>query len=166
MYIDPETVINQDKLSAIRELSICIICQGIIFEPVQCIKCENCFCKNCAVDWKKRSNSCPYKCGVFDFKESKFITRMLDVLIFKCMNGCEERIQYTDLSTHYDKKCKKRKLSKENYLKLLTELNEITYKKLNLEYTNQILHSHKLSKTKNNINYTELIKTHPRFVDE
>ena len=51
MYIDPDDVINKDNLKQIESSAVCSICSGIVIEPVQCLLCENSFCKNCLEDW-------------------------------------------------------------------------------------------------------------------
>ena len=56
MYIDPDSVINKDDFKVLQNSAICIICEGIILYPVQCIKCENNFCKSCIDSWIKKKN--------------------------------------------------------------------------------------------------------------
>lgn len=42
--VDPERVVN---LSKMNEDLKCRICHGILMNPLECNKCENCFCMNC-----------------------------------------------------------------------------------------------------------------------
>ena len=57
-------IINLDECKAIENCMICTICDGVVYQPLQCVKCENLFCRNCIEEWRKKSNSCPYKCQI------------------------------------------------------------------------------------------------------
>lgn len=35
----------------------CVICQCLVFEPEQCLACDNMYCKSCIKEWKK--DKCP-----------------------------------------------------------------------------------------------------------
>ena len=117
MYIDPDDVINKDNLKQIESSAVCSICSGIVIEPVQCLLCENSFCKNCLEDWKKKKgeNSCPFRCSNPSFKNSRLIKNLLANLKFKCQNGCNLEIPYLDLQEHYKEKCSNIKIDKIDY---------------------------------------------------
>jgi hypothetical protein len=106
MYLDSSQIVNQDYYETVKDISTCIICAGIIIDPLQCLSCENCFCKNCINAWIKKSNTCPFKCAKIETKEaSRLVKNMMSRLIFKCpLYSCERDIPYEDLSQH-EKKC-------------------------------------------------------------
>lgn len=128
MYLDKDDIINLDECKAIENCMICTICDGVVYQPLQCVKCENLFCKNCIEEWRKKSDSCPYKCQNFELKENKIIKNILSNLKFKCKNGCDIQIPYNDLKEHYEEKCPKLDF-KSKYESLLEQFN-----KLQVEY--------------------------------
>ena len=135
MYIDPDLIINKEIFKPIELNSVCSICSGIIIEPVQCLSCENSFCKDCLDDWKRKKgeNSCPFRCSNPTFKNSRLIKNLLSNLKFKCQNGCKEEISYIDLLDHYKDKCSNLKIDykqkyfeyKKKYEDLLRKYNEL-----------------------------------------
>ena len=136
MYIDPDFVINKDNLKPIESNAVCSICSGIIIEPVQCLSCENSFCKDCLEDWKKKKgeNSCPFRCSNPTFKNSRLIKNLLSNLRFKCQNKCNLEIPYLDLQDHYREKCSNIKIDyKEKYLEYKKKYEELLEKYKELE---------------------------------
>ena len=105
--IQKSDIINIQDYKVIEQLITCSICCCILFEPVQCTECENCFCLDCIKDWKKKSDVCPFKCKNTKYKESKLAKRILSILKIKCKNGCGESINYSDIVSHYEEKCPK-----------------------------------------------------------
>ena len=53
-----------------EEILQCKICLNIGFDPIECVGCENLFCKSCIQDWLKKHNECPFKCPG-EFKENR-----------------------------------------------------------------------------------------------
>lgn len=135
MYIEPDLVINKDFLKSLGSNAICSICSGIIFDPVQCLYCENSFCKDCIEGWinKQGKNSCPFRCTNPSFKASRVIKNLLSNLIFKCQNECKMEIPYLDLEQHYNEKCPNIKIDykekyyeyKQKYEDLLKKYNDL-----------------------------------------
>ena len=128
MYLDKSDIINIEECKAIENCIICTICSGVVIDPLQCRSCENVFCRSCIEEWKKKSNTCPYKCQDFTLKENKIFNSIIANLKFKCSNGCDEAIPYLELSEHYQNKCAKL----DYYPKYKALLDE--YKKLKEEY--------------------------------
>lgn len=136
MFIDPDSIINKDIFKAIESNAVCSMCTGIIIEPVQCLSCENCFCKICFEDWKKKKgeNSCPFRCSNPTFKNSRLIKNLLSNLKFKCQNGCNIEIPYLDLQAHYKEKCSNIKIDyKEKYLEYKQKYEDLLIKYKELE---------------------------------
>ena len=152
MYLDPESIINKEEFKLIEDNSICSICNGIIYSPIQCIQCENCFCSSCLEDWKKKKgeNSCPFKCEKCNFKPSRILKNILSKLKFKCNNGCNEEILYSDLESHYEEKCPKLNYKekyleyKQKYFDLLKKFNEMEIKNKEKNFFKSKFHSHNL----------------------
>lgn len=105
--IEKNDIINKEEFKVIEQIVTCPICCGVIFNPYQCTKCENIFCKDCIENWQKKSEICPFKCEKSKYKESKLAQRILNIIKIKCKNGCNEEISYGDIVTHYDEKCPK-----------------------------------------------------------
>ena len=134
MYIEANNVINQDQYNTIKQFSICGICKGILYEPYQCQKCENGFCKKCLETWEKQSKTCPYKCA----------------------------IPYEDLFHHYDYSCSKIKYE-EKVKPLMKKLNELELVEKDALLVNEKLEEAIEKKDNLSINYKEMMTKHPRY---
>ena len=146
MYIDPDSIINKNDFKLLQNSAICVICDGIILHPVQCIKCENNFCKSCIDLWikkKTKEQQCPFKCENPEFKPCRLLNNLLQNLKFKCINGCGTEISYLDLEKHYNENCPKLnnvnlllKYYHEHYLKEDTSKNNFICTICNNNYEN------------------------------
>ena len=144
MNLSPEEVINKEDLKVIEESSKCLICDYILFEPVQCLECDNCFCQSCINKWLVKNKDCPLRCKNPKYKGNRYINKVLSVLKFKCRNGCNTSIKYEDIKKHYKEDCKKLDFKK-NYKELLKKYND-----LKLIMKNKVLpidHSHQFIAT-------------------
>ena len=97
--LDSEQVINKPLLDALDEIANCNICKNIVWNPMECNKCEHCFCKSCIDNWLSQSHTCPFKCSGMSFKESRMARSMLSNLLFKC-NKCGEVVKYENYENH------------------------------------------------------------------
>ena len=122
--IEKSDIINKDDYKVIEPIIICSICCGILYDPMLCTQCENCFCLECINDWKRKSDTCPFKCKKAKYQESKLAKRVLGILKIKCKNGCGEIINYSDIALHYDEKCAKNDYKKK-YLELKSKYDKI-----------------------------------------
>jgi hypothetical protein len=106
MFIDNSQIVNQDYYETVKDISTCIICTGVVVDPMQCTSCENCFCKGCINAWIKKSSTCPFKCAKSEYKEaSRLVKNMMGKLVFKCpFEVCSSNVPYDELLQH-DKKC-------------------------------------------------------------
>jgi len=155
MYLEQDNLVNPEVYESIQDVAFCSICCGIVIDPLQCSKCENCFCKNCINIWKKRDSSCPYKCSNIEFKEpSRIIKNMLNKLIFNCPFNCDKKINYDDLISHETKCvseqvtcpcCKtlvpKNTIDKKSFDKMSIELEIVTKKLEEMNSENQLIKS-------------------------
>ena len=88
----------------------CILCYGVVFNPIKCNTCEVLICKRCITEKKLKPNSfrCYQKCGSKNAKPAgPLITKILSILKFRCQNDeCSEEIPYGKYFAHMRKKCK------------------------------------------------------------
>jgi hypothetical protein len=103
MFIDNSSIINTNVLDCIKNVAYCHICTGVIINPMQCVSCDNCFCKECIDSWLAKSKSCPFKCNNPNFKESRLTRSLLANLLLKCPFECGEEILYENLDSHKEK---------------------------------------------------------------
>ena len=145
MYCDPDLIINKEDYKSIESSAICSICSGIIINPVQCLECDNCFCKLCIDDWKKSKgeNSCPFRCSKPKYKNSRLIKNILASLKFKCQNGCKIEIPYLEFEEHYKEKCPKIEINyKEKFFEYKKKYEDLLKKYTELEKkSNENMHT-------------------------
>lgn len=131
-YIDSDSLVNKEDYKSFEHMYICSICNGIIIDPMQCQKCENCFCNECISSWEKKSTTCPFNCEKFVVKSSKIMKTLLSKMLFNCPNGCYEKIQYQDYTNHPINTCSKIDLKK-RYEQLMTQLSELKTENIRLK---------------------------------
>ncbi len=126
IFLDEKDIINQDYLNTIKTDVgiICGICQSIIINPFSCDKCQNCFCMQCIKKWLKNHNDCPFRCANAKIAENRVMKNVLSIFKFKCKNGCNEEISYSNIIEHYKSKCEKLDY-KTKYEKLLIEFEKV-----------------------------------------
>ena len=168
MFIDSTYLINKDELEEIEKLITCVICDGIINEPIECSLCENNFCKHCIIEWNEKNKTCPFRCSNSSFKENNWLKLFLsDILKFKCEKGCGQIISYYEFNEHYLKTCPN--INKIDYRQKFEDLS-IEFEKMkvrfeiknenNKKYKNEIenlIESNKFLKVENE-KYVKLIK--------
>ena len=136
--IEVETLIPLEH--DIDRCLICMICQEILKNPVECQFCKNSFCKKCIENWLTKNNSCPFRCTgkILLKKPHKIIMDSLKILHFNCKNiswGCPEKLDYQQYIKHTEDcvynivKCHVVKCGKEILIKDLKDhlLNECEY---------------------------------------
>ena len=122
-FFSEKNVVNKEYYDGIKSLVNCLICLGIVENPVQCTKCQHYFCSECINEVKK----CPLRCEDSQFIKSISCSNLLSNLNFKCI--CEEIVSYDDREKHLDK-CNKKDFEKyytyykEKSEKLKIKLNE------------------------------------------
>jgi hypothetical protein len=132
MQIDPDLIVNKDKLNSVGEILNCVICSNILFQPMTCINCENSFCKECIIKWENKNKNCPLCKKELKTKESRIIKNLLSDLIIKC-EKCNKDIKYDDFKNHQIL-CEKSNIDyKTEYLKLKKNYDELNEKFLKLK---------------------------------
>lgn len=59
--LNPEEIANQDELTLFQDLE-CGIDMVIPLNPYMCSKCQNVFCRDCALQCKQKYQQCPMRC--------------------------------------------------------------------------------------------------------
>ena len=141
MQINPNLINNKNDFEVIKNQSVCPLCKGILWEPIQCSICESCYCEKCLEKYFKGKNKiCPNNCENSTFKLSKLVKNMLSILKFNCPNNCDEIIPYEQYSLHLRSKCSKEDY-KSKYFELKIKLDKLKeeYKKYNPYPTESII---------------------------
>jgi hypothetical protein len=169
-YIDPNLIVNKQLFETVQDMAICSICTGLVIDPQQCIKCENCFCKICVNMWIGKSNTCPYKCKEWKLIDaSRVMKAVLDKILIECPKNCSlKQLKYYNIISHINEceskivncptcgsKVNEELICKESYYELKIQ-NEILKKrieqlemdKLNLEGMRKALNNHSNIKEK------------------
>lgn len=82
-----------------------------MYEPVDCIKCDESFCKKCLDDWRKKNDSCP-TCRNKPI-ETKQINKKYAAMLRKVQlfcNECKEPLSYEELTTKHFDQCPRPKV--------------------------------------------------------
>ncbi len=53
-----ELVVNKSYFNTLQDILTCIICNGLLVNPIACAKCETVYCFNCISTWIERNNQC------------------------------------------------------------------------------------------------------------
>ena len=103
-----ERVIS-DLDKKILDNKICPICLNLIWDPVDCLKCQNIFCKYCLDSSLAIKNNCPLCRKQFKSSKCKALKKLFEGIKIKCPNSsCNENPEYSDYIEHLEK-CKYRK---------------------------------------------------------
>ena len=78
---------------------ICMLCYGVVWNPIKCKKCETLVCRNCVNEKKLKQGKfmCFKKCGSKRFVDKMSLSEklILNNMLFSCQNyECEEKIPY------------------------------------------------------------------------
>lgn len=90
---------------------ICVICGGVLEDPVMAEDCEHSFCRKCIEAWLKRQQTCPVDRSQLNSSQLKPVPRimrnMLGRLLLVCENkthGCMAVVRL-DLINHHQTEC-------------------------------------------------------------
>jgi len=88
----------------------CMLCYGIVIDPIKCMTCSNLVCKKCVNMNKVDQNrqECYKKCGSTRMGPLNMTEqRIYDSLLFRCQNDeCIARIPLKEYRSHMKSKCK------------------------------------------------------------
>ena len=93
------------------DLFTCMLCYGIVSQPIKCSGCETLVCKTCLNPKRleKDQFKCFKKCGSKTWTDqlSRQEKEILGKMRFRCQNdACEEEIPYNRYVGHLKKFCK------------------------------------------------------------
>lgn len=80
---------------------ICVVCTGVVLNPVECRQCSSLYCKGCLTG---NNMTCPKRCGGSDYgKVNRLVMNQLNKLPFKCQFApkCEKQITYDQYEAHF-----------------------------------------------------------------
>jgi len=100
LLFEEDDIVNREYYEGIKDMIKCTICLDIVKEPVQCNKCQHCFCSLCSRELKK----CPFRCENSSIISSFVCNQLLSGLKIKCK--CGNEIGYDFLKNHKEKECK------------------------------------------------------------
>lgn len=96
----------------------CQVCMGLIINPVDCLLCEDSFCKECLENKISNNLSCFNGCFPVKYKEvSKSLMNLFNNIEIKCFNhlqGCKEIIKYDELCKYASKEEREKINSNQN----------------------------------------------------
>ena len=90
MYLDPDSYIKQ-KDEELNEEYICVICCGVVLQPVECKECFTLYCKTCLTSMQM---PCPKRCGASEYGAvNRHVMNNLSKHEFKCIHqNCTDKV--------------------------------------------------------------------------
>ena len=85
-FLDPDLFVGTQSAGGtpieIEGEFVCVICSGVVLEPVECRSCSSLYCKACV---KVENMPCPKRCGASEYtKVNRLIMNALNKMSFKC----------------------------------------------------------------------------------
>jgi hypothetical protein len=122
MYIDPSYVTNSAYFEEVKNYLICTFCTGLIFDPIQCSKCQYNYCKECFEKWSEGNRTCPLRCEKPTFnQENRLVKNLLSKVILLCPAGCLQKFTYDEFLKHVSD-CKSSSVNMFNYERMEREI--------------------------------------------
>ena len=143
--ISSENVKNKEYFQGVQDLTICLYCNNILMDPIECNKCESNYCRECIYSINSDNSICPKKCYFPKFSNSsKYVKDLLLKIEFSCI--CFRNIPYLEYLSHISKCTGKRCFSCSTIIKLNSFNLETVdlrielegYKKLNNNLLNEL----------------------------
>ncbi len=53
IFLSPDTISTKNANPDFENYFVCLICQGLVIDAVECSTCEMCFCHGCIESWIK-----------------------------------------------------------------------------------------------------------------
>jgi len=186
-FLDESSVDNKDFFNQIKEDITCLICHGLIWNPLICTNCEIAYCSECISKWKLINSQCLTRCSnnsIILKPIGRILKNLLDKVIINCQNGC--KISLLQYPTHIlpciernkivecwccfekTKKCNV-KTSEEDYLSLIDKVKCYESKLGSLEKDN-IIKNEKIKLLEYQLKSTETImknfeNTNKKFIE-
>jgi hypothetical protein len=116
--IKQDEIVNKEYYEGIKDIITCLICLDIVSDPVQCDKCQHCFCSKCI----QKCMKCPLRCNNSIFTPAFLCKKLMSEIEIKC--NCGEKLKYDNILKHKAEECKSIDLEKKNELKKKWELEK------------------------------------------
>lgn len=116
--IKQDEIVNKEYYEGIKDIITCLICLDIASDPVQCDKCQHCFCSKCIKNCKK----CPLRCNNSNFTPAFLCKKLISEIEIKCV--CGEKVKYDNILKHKVEECNNIDLQKKNELKKIYDLEK------------------------------------------
>lgn len=110
-YLDPELFVGSTQGGGggagpgeMQGEFICVVCTGVVLDPVECKECSSLYCKGCL---KNSDMPCPKRCGGQEYtKVNRLVMNQLNKLPFRCQFGpkCIKEVPYDQYVAHF-KEC-------------------------------------------------------------
>ena len=102
--------ISSNLDSKLLENKKCSICLNLIWDPIDCSKCQNIFCKYCIdLTLATKKYTCPLCRKPFKSSKCKALKKLFEGIKIKCPNSpCDKTPEYLDYIEHLEK-CNYRK---------------------------------------------------------
>lgn len=106
-FLDPEffagtaSETTPGKTVELETEYICVVCCGVVLDPLECKNCSSLYCKSCL---PQKDMPCPKRCGGAEYgKVNRLIMNALNKLPFKCQYNpkCDKIIPYEAYMAHY-----------------------------------------------------------------
>ena len=100
-FIEETLVVDFTYYENIKEEITCIICCGILNNPIMCESCETHYCQACIEKWKKADRGCPKKCPkpIVLKKMVRSFRNLIDKVMLRC-KACKENISLLNYPEH------------------------------------------------------------------
>lgn len=152
---DENDIENKEYYKEVQSFVKCPICSNIFKDPVQCSKCQHCFCSECV----KNLSICIYGCENIAYTPALLCKELLSKIAIKCTCGAiyqynyfrkhkEEECQYANFKKNYFNLRKKYELIKQE----LNKKKDDDYKIKNSYYILCSLHPHRIEAIRRFIN--------------
>ena len=101
IHLNLDLVINKAFFEPMVKELTCLICKGLLVDPILCSECESPFCTSCITIWKLRNNNCINKCkGPFQIKQiTKMMKDIMNKVLLNC-NICKSEISLNSYPSH------------------------------------------------------------------
>ena len=116
--ISNDEIINREYYEGIKDIIICSICLNIVSDPLQCDKCQHCFCSECI----RKCLQCPFRCINSNYTPAFLCKKLLSEIQIKC--ACGEILKYDAILKHKAEDCKINDVKKKNVFKKRYELEK------------------------------------------
>ena len=95
---EEEQIVNKDYYEGIKDMINCMICGCVIEDPVECNKCQKCFCKKCIDDWTNKKKICPVICTNNTYTSARLCKILISQIIIQCK--CGKELSYDKYKNH------------------------------------------------------------------